>query len=292
MLYTLANSSWLDTFSPQAQKSAIDALEGGQVIYLPQLAFEFSAAEKELLTPRILGEGSKNISYNPTRKTLKGVINLEKDTHCLKKMMARYSSVSDNLLNALFSRYAGSLMKGRTSFRPIEIAGRATSLLKDDTRLHVDAFPATPNHGKRIIRVFTNVNPVGKGRIWHLGEPFEQVVEQFLPLLRKPLAGMRRLLFWCKVTKTYRTLYDHYMLMLHDEMKKDAFYQRRVKKTVVDFQPGTTWIVMTDSVSHAALSGQFVLEYTSYLPPHAMANVEQSPLFILEQALGQKLIDS
>ena len=32
---------------------------------------------------------------------------------------------------------------------------------KDDTRLHVDSFPATPSGGRRILRVFSNVNPDG-----------------------------------------------------------------------------------------------------------------------------------
>ena len=86
-------------------------------------------------------------------------------------------------------RYASRLTRGRTSFRPVEIAGRASSWRKDDTRLHVDAFPATPVHGRRILRVFANVNPYGKPRSWRVGDGFGAVADYFAPKLRLPLPG-------------------------------------------------------------------------------------------------------
>ena len=38
-------------------------------------------------------------------------------------------------------------------------SGAPVSWRKDDSRLHVDAFPSRPNRGERILRVFCNVNP-------------------------------------------------------------------------------------------------------------------------------------
>ena len=38
-------------------------------------------------------------------------------------------------------------------------SGRRTSWRKDDTRLHVDAFPTRPMRGRRIMRLFSNVHP-------------------------------------------------------------------------------------------------------------------------------------
>ncbi len=288
MLYTLTSSSWADSFSPALQENAIVALENGKVIYFPRLSFQLTAAEKELLTPRVLGEGSKNISFNPKTHKVRGAYG---DKTCLSTLMARFFENAQGLLAALIPHYEKFLITGRTSYRPIEIAGRKTSLLKDDTRLHVDAFPATPNYGKRILRVFTNINPSGEARVWHLGEPFEEVVKKFFPTLRKPWLGIRELLFLLKITKSYRSLYDHYMLMLHDKMKKSDSYQDKVNKTVVEFPAGSTWVVMTDAVSHAALSGQFLLEQTFYLPVMNMKNPEFSPLKILERVLNQKLLD-
>jgi hypothetical protein len=81
-----------------------------------------------------------------------------------------------------------------------------------------------------------------------------------------------------KITKTLRSPYDHYMLHLHNSMKLDDNYQQKITKQRIDFSPNSTWLVFTDHVSHAALSGQFLLEQTFYLPVTAMENPMLSPL--------------
>ena len=292
MLYTLTTSSWTEPFSTVEQESAITALENGKILYFPNLSFEFSAAEQALLTPDVLSPGFKNISFNPKNGQIKGTAEAQEKSllDLTTLLMVRFFNNSRFLLNNIIPHYQGALQIGRTSYRPIEVLGRKTSLLKDDTRLHVDAFPATPNQGKRILRVFSNVNPANKARLWHLGEPFEQVVQQFLPKLKSPFFGYRKLLSLLKITKSYRSLYDHMMLTLHDEMKKSDAYQNTVQKTEIPFPAGSTWVVMTDCVSHAALSGQFLLEQTFYLAPSKMKNPEKSPLHILEKILCKKLV--
>jgi hypothetical protein len=292
MLHTLNTSSWTGPFSTLEQESAITALEDGKILYFPNLPFDFSAAEGVLLTPEILGEGIKNISFNPKTGKLKGVAksNEKSFAFLLEQLMLRFFNNSRFLLNMILPHYQGVMQIGRTSYRPVEVEGRKTSLLKDDTRLHIDAFPATPNQGKRILRVFTNVNPHGKARLWHLGEPFEHVVDRFLPKLKSPFLGYRKLLSWLKITKSYRSLYDHMMLILHNEMKKSDAYQSEVQKIQMPFPAGATWVVMTDCVSHAALSGQFLLEQTFYLEPSKMKDPEKSPLSILEKKQHKKLI--
>ena len=49
----------------------------------------------------------------------------------------------------------------------------------------------SPTHGERILRVFCNVNPSGKPRVWKVGEPFEKVAERFLAGRRPPIPGKR-----------------------------------------------------------------------------------------------------
>lgn len=289
MLSTLTAASWTVPFSELEQKAAIEAIEDGQVLYLPQLAFPLNPTEQSLLTPTVLKKHFKNVSFNPNNRSLKGVVDGEVALQ-VRSMMERFFQDSRYLIEQLFAPYKDRLEIGRTSYRPIEVRGRKTSLLKDDTRVHVDAFPATPNHGKRILRVFSNINPYQKPRVWHLGEAFEKVALAFLPTLQKPLFGSRTLLAWAKITKSYRTLYDHYMLQLHNAMKKSDAYQQQVMKTAFDFPAGSTWIVMTDAVSHAALSGQYLLEQTFYLPVEAMVCPQKSPLRLLEKHLSRKLI--
>jgi len=292
MLYQLSTNSWNEPIARTDQQNALAAIEKGQVLYLPYLSFNLNLAEQTLLSPEVLLKGGpKNVSFNPSTGKLKGASPAGENIARLIALMSRFADHSLNLLHLILPEYQGVLIEGRTSYRPVEVAGRKSSLLKDDTRLHVDAFPATPNHGKRILRVFSNINPNGKGRLWHLGEPFEAVVEQFKSKLKSPRFGTRKLLSMFEITKSYRSLYDHYMLMLHDQMKINNQYQRQVQKIPIDFAAGSTWIVMTDHVSHAALSGQYLLEQTFYLPVENMQNPEKSPLCILERVLGKKLID-
>ena len=79
------------------------------------------------------------------------------------------------------------------------------------------------------------------------------------------------------------------MLKIHDRMKLDKDYQMQVKYTHICFPPGSSWIVSTDKVSHAAVSGQYLLEQTFYLTTTAMKNPEAAPLHILENLLGYSL---
>lgn len=185
--------------------------------------------------------------------------------------------------------YAKQLIIARTSYRPVEINGRVTSFRKDDKRLHIDAFPSAPNQGKRILRVFCNINPYNEDRVWRVGEPFDKVAERFLPQAGKPIPGSASLLRLLKITKSYRTPYDHYMLQMHNKMKADEDYQKKAGQQEINFPAGSTWIVQTDDVSHAAMRGQYVLEQTFYLPVKAMKDESLSPLRILENMLGEKL---
>jgi hypothetical protein len=287
-LYESNETQWDSSITEEKQQTLISALESGQVIFFPHLSFHLQAEEKQLLSPACLKAGSKNISYNPLTQAIKGSV--APTDNLLQQLMNRFASQSRHLIYNLFPYYQSTLQWGRTSYRPAEILGRETSYRKDDTRLHVDAFPSSPTQGNRILRVFSNINPLEKPRVWHLGEPFNQVAEQFLPTIKSPFPLSRNILHLLEITKSYRTLYDHYMLQIHDSMKANLDYQRNVKKLRVDFPSNSTWIVMTDHVSHAALSGQYLLEQTFNLPVSGMVDEAKSPLRTLEALLRKPLI--
>ena len=109
----------------------------------------------------------------------------------LAAMIARFAADAADLVTALFPRYAPYVKRARTSYRPQPAVGRDVSWRKDDSRLHVDAFPSRPNRGERILRVFTNVNPA-EARVWRVGEPFEAMAKTLLPRIRRPLPGSAR----------------------------------------------------------------------------------------------------
>jgi 3-deoxy-D-manno-oct-2-ulosonic acid (Kdo) hydroxylase len=289
VLESLDATGWDDPAGANAQAAAVCALEDGKVLFFPRLGFALSPEETRFLSPGFADARSKNVSFDPQTDTVKHAVGTAGDIAEIAAMMRRYHDCVRRFLQLLVPNYADAAISGRTSFRPVEVLGRKLSPRKDDSRLHVDAFPSTPTGGTRILRVFTNVNPHGRQRDWRLGAPFEDVARQFMPAIKPQLPGSARLLNAIGATKTLRTPYDHLMLAMHDTMKGDDTYQIQAAQTGFRFPPGSTWIVYTDKTSHAAMAGQHVFEQTFYLPVAAMADPSKSPLRILERLAGHAL---
>ena len=280
---------WSEALPDAAISAAVPALEAGDVVFLPGLRFDVEPQEALLFTPEILGS-SKNASYDPASGRLGGTTAGGSDAETLRRFIRRFSDSAASLVGRLLPGYGHRLVRGRASFRPAEIAGRRTTWRKDDTRLHVDSFPATPSGGRRILRVFSNVNPEGRPRAWRLGDDFESVARRFGPALRVPLPGAGHLLALLRVTKAPRTRYDALMLQLHDRMKGDHDFQEASPQSQIDLPAGSTWLAFTDQVSHAATSGQYQLEQTFLLPVDAMREPDRSPLRVLERIMGRRLL--
>ncbi len=287
LLHPLETDAWEAGFPAALQADALSSIERGRVLFFPHLAFALGADERRFLSPRWSDGKAKNISLEGDM--MRGAVGQAQDLDALHAMIARFAHQAQQLVQALLPRYAPHLMRGRTSYRPCEVAGRASSYKKDDTRLHVDAFPSRPTSGQRILRVFSNVNPAGQPRVWRLGEPFEDLARRYLEGIGPPFPGSPWLLDVLSITKGRRTRYDHIMLALHDRMKKDMNYQRSAPQETVALPPASTWIVFTDQVLHAAMSGQFLLEQTFYLPMTALEHPEGAPLGVLERLAGRRL---
>ena len=281
-------ADWKPKANAALRHRAVDALENGNVVVLPHLPFVLTEQERTYLRPDAVKEGTKTIKFEPANGKVWGTAD-QAGEDALRGMLQRYSKQTHALVLALFPGYAKALKLGATSFRPVEALGRAQSTRHDDTLLHVDAFPSRPSAGQRIMRVFTNINPDDKPRVWRVGEPFEAVARRFLPKIGAPFPGSAQVMKLVGLTKALRTPADHYMLKLHDTMKFDAAYQRDCPKQTVEFLPGTTWMVFTDQVSHAAISGQHALEQTLTLDLAGMSDPETSPLRVLERLKGKKL---
>ncbi|TMH60313.1 MAG: 3-deoxy-D-manno-oct-2-ulosonic acid (Kdo) hydroxylase [Betaproteobacteria bacterium] len=286
-IVSLGLTSWRPELESAAQQTAIRTIEGGGVLVLPRLSFELSAEEVRFLSPTWSDGRAKNISLDGA--ALRGAYGLDQDLGALARMIERFGASAGDLVTALFPRYAPYVKRARTSFRPQPAVGRPVSWRKDDARLHIDAFPSRPNHGERILRVFSNVNPV-EDRVWRVGEAFATMAQTFLPRIGKPMPGIPALLAALRVTKGVRSEYDHLMLGLHDNAKADLDYQRRCEQQTVHFAPGTTWLCFSDQVMHAAVSGQHMLEQTIHLPVTALYDPGSSPLAILERLCGRRLL--
>ena len=288
-LYTSNINAWKPNIGEASSQALVLALEQGQVLFLPKLGFKLEEAEKQFLSPAWLDGSRKNISLEGAK--VGGAQGAQQDLARLAAMVARFSQEATVLIHTLFPQYAAHLHQARTSYRPSPVgASAAISWKKDDSRLHVDAFPSRPNHGERILRVFANVNPNNEARVWRVGEPFEAASRRFLPKINKPSFGLAWLLNTLKITKKKRSEYDHIMLHLHDGMKADMDFQQNVSQETVYFPPSSVWICFSDQVLHAAMSGQFMFEQTFHLPIAALQHPELSPLKVLERLKDRALI--
>jgi hypothetical protein len=290
IITTIPKNVW-DMNDVGEQKQFTHDLESGKVLFFPKLCFELLPSEQAWLKTYVAETKAKNISFNPLSHGIRGFRSEPEVEILLQGLCSRFHEQAKSLVHQLFPFYKETLKIGMTSLRPVEIEGRVPkSPRKDDRLLHVDAFPSRPNQGKRILRVFSNINMQDKARVWRVGEPFSDVAKQFFPQIKKPIPGSARLLKILKITKSLRTSYDNAMLQIHDAMKMDAQYQSKVAFEEVAFPPGSTWIVFSDSVSHAVLSGQHMMEQTFYLPAKNMQTPELSPLKILEELAQRALV--
>jgi hypothetical protein len=271
---------------PEMQMIAAQSLERGNVLVFPRVNFELAPAERRFLSSAWSDGRAKNISFESG--DVRGARGSPADRAALAAMIGRFAADAATFVGRLFPRYAPYVKRARTSFRPQPAVGRSVSWRKDDSRLHVDAFPSRPSHGERILRVFSNVNPE-QDRVWRVGEPFEKMAARMLPRVRRQVPGSAAALAALGITKGLRTEYDHLMLGLHDQAKADILYQRECDQQVVRFAPGTTWLCFSDQVMHAAVSGQFMLEQTIHLPASALHDFTQSPLAVLRRLTGRPL---
>jgi hypothetical protein len=289
-LMTLPQRQW-DSAPLPAALTATLALEQGKVLFLPELKFPLLADEIALLDPALVDIKRKNISYWPESQKLSGVAIAAQQPQ-VQALLERYYQACRQLIAGLLPHYQQTLHSPVNSLRlhPVSAWRATSSWRKDDSRLHVDAFPSRPNQGERILRIFTNINPHGEHRQWRVGEPFLQLARRFIPRLPRysPLSS------WLQhkvgITKRRRSHYDHLMLHLHDAMKADQNYQQQGPQLALDLPPGSSWICFSDQTPHAAMAGQFMLEQTFLLPVSAMKNPRQSPLKMLETLLRKPLI--
>jgi hypothetical protein len=153
------------TWSSDGPTRGVEAIvEDGKVLSFPHLTFVLTDAERQYLDAQWADGRAKNISVRWPSGELRGAAAASADLDALRALIVRYAAQAEALVLRLFPHYQGHLTRGNSSFRPSQVATRVTSWRKDDTRLHIDAFPSNPMHGTRLLRVFSNVNPSGQPR--------------------------------------------------------------------------------------------------------------------------------
>ncbi|MFS2103787.1 Kdo hydroxylase family protein [Ralstonia sp. Ralssp135] len=280
---------WSPVVTSDEAAAMRSALERGNVLHFPGLDFPLDAREQRFLDARWSDGKTKNINLRANESHVRGAVGQSADLRDLATLIRRYADAAERLVLALFPDYAPHLKRAGTSLRPAEIAGRPVSWRKDDTRLHVDAFPSKPLHGQRLLRVFHNVDP-DASRVWRIGEPFADFAQRFVPKTRGMLPGQSWLMHKLHITKRPRSEYDHRMLQLHDLAKADLAYQREAPQQTFEFAPGATWVVFSDQALHAAMRGRAMMEQTFYLDPAAIADRTHSPEAVLSRMLNKPML--
>jgi hypothetical protein len=160
----------------------------------PRLAFERGESGHLLPSLGLTDGRAESISLDPATGSLRGAQATDHERLHLRRVMEAFAAAATRFVRGLLPDYAANLEGARTSYRPIEIAGRRCALLKDGTLLHVGAFPSASAWCRCILRFFFNISPLRERRIWRVDEPFRDFAQKFLPSLGGPAGGIAWLL--------------------------------------------------------------------------------------------------
>jgi hypothetical protein len=293
------------TDPPARGRWLAEQLESGHILFFPELPFPLPQDDRDFLlglrqTSGQLGMFHKNVAYRPLEDRLTGLDKREpreRKRH-LGFILRKFSEDVARFLDKTFPDYAGHVRRDFASFRPLEEMGRPSRVRARNDLLHTDAFPTRPTHGDRILRVFTNFNPT-EPRIWLTSETFAGLAPSLarqagLPS-HSPLTTHHSLLLrlgrLLGIPSARRSPYDRFMLRFHNFLKENRKFQETCTTQRWEFPPGSAWIVYTDMVSHAVLSGQFALEQTFIVTRSAMVLPAMAPIAILENLCGYPLAD-
>lgn len=296
------------TFSPPAipeqgvdkDQALEERLERGDVVYYPVCPFPLPEGDDRrfLLDQQLGGRVHKNIGFDPGTGKAGGFLRRDQfQAERLRHLLAEFSKTTTQWVARTLPNYSRGWQLDRVSFRPEEEATRRLRLTARNDLLHVDAFPSRPTNGWRILRVFANVN-LTEPRIWITSDPFAKLLERYghqvgLPgrhaarwtrRLRQGMLGIFR------PNRQPRSDYDEFMLRFHNFLKANEEFQERCRKRFWKFPPGSAWLVITDTASHAALRGRYALEHSYFLAPHTLSLPEESPAALLEQACGHPVL--
>jgi hypothetical protein len=284
-------------FGTAATKEQCRALECGDILYFPRIPFVFPIEDQKFLLGQKQTAGSlhKNVSYRPAKNRLTGIDQRDEAQRSrVHAVMKAFSHRSLVFLNGLFPSYAKSWKIDFASYRPLEEQGRDVSQRSRNDLIHVDNFPSRPSNGDRLLRVFANINP-SRPRVWVTSDPFEALARRYarevgLPerpgVIGRLRDGAMAALAATGLPVVNRPPYDRFMLRFHHFLKENAEFQRLCHKDRWEFPPGSSWIVFTDTASHACLSGQYALEQTVIVRHESLVYPEKAPISVLGELAG------
>jgi hypothetical protein len=264
-----------------------DALERGEIVHFPRCPIELPGeADLGFLREDLPGRlRNKNISYHPEIDSVPGLKAEPETVARAQRILKQHAERVEAFLQRTMPTITRDWTVGTSSFRPIQERGRDLSPHASNELVHIDAGAYGPTHGDRILRFFVNVNPV-EDRVWATRGAFPVLYARYgraagvTPDARRRASLERGALDRLR-TGLLRTVaaaglpqamlidsspYDRTMRQFHNFMKDEPGFRDDTSSQVeIRFAPFSAWMVLTDMVSHASLSGQHALVNTFLL---------------------------
>jgi hypothetical protein len=292
----------------QSQTGEMEQLiEAGNIIHFPVCPIELpSAGELALLRTELPQQLKlKNVSYHPEAGTVRGLDPQSSIKELVQDSLVNHSKrVSDFLRQQMPSLYRNALI-GTCSFRPMEEQGRDLKAHASNELIHIDAGAYGATNGDRILRFFVNYNTT-EDRVWATRGAFPELFKQYRSaaglediddgfLHKGPLGQLRSGVLkgidklGLPVSRALDSSpYDRAMRKFHNFMKDTPSFQSDPAGRVeMRFKPGSAWMVLTDMVSHACLSGQHCINYTALLPLADCQHPELAPYNIFTKSITE-----
>jgi 3-deoxy-D-manno-oct-2-ulosonic acid (Kdo) hydroxylase len=283
--------------------SIVDALESSHIVFFPQCPIRLP----DEVTLRYLRNDLparlklKNISYHPEADRITGIDADASTTQRVTAILKDHLADVTAFLREHIPLLAADWTIGTCSVRPVQERGRNLKPHASNELVHVDAGAYGATDGDRILRFFVNFSD-HEDRVWATKGPIEQILSRYgrkaglidaqgrlaLRLTKSAadralsglVSGLAHLNPLARVLDT--TPYDRAMRRLHNYMKDDpAFKQDREGYEEIRFPPYSAWMVFTDSVSHASVSGQFAFVTTIIVRRKHMKRPEFAPFNVL-----------
>lgn len=281
-----------------------ERLECGDIVCFEPDALPLPPGADQVFLREELGAliSLKNISYHPCGGYLSGLKGARQARELTARILAEHHATVEGFLAPLLPTYAAGWTPGKVNFRPLQERGRNLSRHSSNEFVHVDAFASGATHGGRTLRFFTNIHPV-EPRVWKSAGLFPELYEEFgeragvRPMgsrrLRerapdRALSGVLRVLARLGLPQALTvdsSPYDRAMKRMHDTLKDDPVFQADESRCRrFEFAPRASWMVLTDMVSHACISGQHALVCTWTVPLAALARPELAPYAVMTAA--------
>lgn len=283
-----------------------DPLERGQIVHFPVSPVPFPP-EGDLRLLRELPPAwlaRKNISYHPEAGRVVGLhASREILEHCRRILLDHSRRVQAFLEEAVPFLTPGWKV-GTSSFRPIEEKGRDLPPRASNERVHVDAGAYGATHGDRILRFFMNAN-AAEDRVWVTKGTLPQILRRYgaaAGLAPRPLGeGAGNRLYTAVLSAASRwglpmarlldtSPYDRAMRRLHNFMKESEELQGDPEgHAELRFKPRSAWMVFTDAVSHACVSGRHAFIDTFIVPLKNCRFPAMAPFHVLQSGSPPRL---